>query len=407
MGRFVITALSAIAVATYGLDAFAVSFVGIKLPVAALLTGFCLLVGFAVFFVRGAVMRPTFNRFLLWLLLLMAWTLACMSGQEVSDTAVRLLTYSACIIAAAWLYEMRGIEPVMVGFLVGASAVVAVGFYRFITASGGEPSEHLLGYWGIKYLPATRNGDALYPLIGLALALSYRRLVTLPLAVMFGTAIILSGSRGAWLVMAVLLLVSARSMRTALLAGTAAIAMPLLVVSVWPDLRDALLDRAATIASADDTASNQERLELLQAASAAFPENTLGAGVGNFGQAVGYRALSSDVLNHAENTLATVAIEQGLLGLLVYLVLYVGLTRNVFAPTRSFALLAAVALAHSVLNYELNSWFYWAVVGLGLSPAYPADLKHQNRKVRGTEVENAAALVLDHQPHGVRGNNVG
>jgi O-antigen ligase len=378
MSQLPVALLTAIAVVTYSLDVWAIE-AGMKMPLAVLITMLTIFSAVCSAILLG-VGRGTLASLFLWLLITLGWLLSSWTSQSVSDTAVRLLIYSTAIIAAAWLSDAGLEQSIVLGMLLGVAMVVGVGFYRFVTLTGGLPAEHLLGYWGIKYLPSTRNGDAFYPLVGLGLAIAAYRGANRPatwsllaLILMFGVAIVLSSSRSAWLVMLLLLYINMRSswtVRTVASTALAAGLVPILVIVTLPETGEVMKDRALSIFGYDEVigSSNEERFGLLSASASVALAHPLGTGIGNFSESVGVRSSSDGALfNHAENLLATVAVEQGLLGLLVYLALTALLASSMFRGRGATAALAAVAFGHSLLNYEVNSWFYWMVIGAALA----------------------------------------
>lgn len=115
--------------------------------------------------------------------------------------------YYPLLAAAVILLKPAHSRNFLFGFYIGLIAVVLIGWYRFITYDSGLMSEHLLGYWGIKFTQSTRNNDALVPLLLVVYGLSILRiksngtlwaLALFSIAIAF-PALMLSMSRGSWL----------------------------------------------------------------------------------------------------------------------------------------------------------------------------------------------------------------
>jgi O-antigen ligase len=363
-------------------DSFAVDLGPAKIPLGLLfIFGVMLLILHSVVATRQ-VPQAVVRSVLLWLCFLCAWLLSTAYGdQSITEPDLRLLAYSASIVPIAWLTAEERDLPLALGILVGILLAVAIGFERFVTFSGGEPAEHAIGYWGIKYLPSTRNSDAFYPLAGLAVALHFlhaartapRRSMAAFLILPLVAAVVLSSSRGAWLGLFFLVTFDLfRTSRRSLfrLGATAAVATAALalVMQTWPELTAVLTERANTLFSLETGTggSNVERLELLAAATTASLHGFLGAGVGGFGETVGYTNVTGHALNHAENLLLTVSVEQGLLGLAIYGVLSITLIRSALRGGL-VGNVAVVVFSHSLLNYELNSLFYWVLLSYALT----------------------------------------
>lgn len=374
--------LACAATFSYAIDAAAIGVGSAKAPLAlVLVAGINLFITYQILATR-LVPALVLRWVLLWLCLLCAWLLCTAYGdQSVTEADVRLLVYSSSLIPITWLAATEHRVPLAGGIFAGVLFAVAVGFLRFVTLSGGEPAEHALGYWGIKYLPATRNGDVFYPLVGIAIGLHFlhasatpfRRAATALLLLPLVAAVILSSSRSAWLGLAMLLALDllrtpGRSVwRVAITAGAVIAAFAFLFRQV-PELATLLTGRADTLFSLDvsTSGSNVERLELLTAATHASLGTLLGAGVGSFGEIVGYTNVTGHALNHAENLLLTVSVEQGLLGFVIYAALSIALVRSALKGGLG-GNVALVVFSHSLLNYELNSLFYWVMLAYALT----------------------------------------
>jgi hypothetical protein len=266
---------------------------------------------------------------------------------------------------------------------------VILGYYRFVFLEGGILTEHLLGYWGIRYTPATRNSDVLYPLVAAILSAGLIRNASsqgmraiLMLASSFSiTAVVLTQSRSGWialLVAAVTMYWTAfrplRSGKQGIVWILLAIVISLVIVASLPEqYSDLLLSRAKTILGAEQEVaetSNVERMERYTSVVTVIANNPLGIGVGNYSCAVG--EIDREV-KHAENAYLTLTMEGGwvagvsFVAILLYLYQRLRIrVQNSHASGDqvggvSTTLLIALA-AYFLFNDEVNSLFVWSLL---------------------------------------------
>lgn len=238
---------------------------------------------------------------------------------------------------------LRRIE---VAVVAGCTWATLVGWYRFATGSGGIASEHVLGYWGIRYEVATRNGDVLYPLAALLFVNRVGspglRLVALTTSL---PAIILSYSRSAWIAVATLFI---GRLKAAHLGLGAAIAVLLTIVL---GRGRSLSERFFSIFEQDSRASNTERIAIAEQAIRSLSPFGTGPGV--------FRAGNVSLARHAENLFLTVGVEMGVFALAALLLLWATIL------IRTTEKRAVVALTIFVIfNTELDNVFLWLLVGL-------------------------------------------
>lgn len=275
--------------------------------------------------------------------------------------------------------------------LVACMITVVLGYYRFVFLEGGIQAEHLLGYWGIRYTPATRNSDVLYPLVAAILSAglirnassqSMRAILTL-VASLSIAAVVLTQSRSGWialLVAAVTMYWTAfrplRSEKGGIVWVLLATVVPLIIVASLPEqYSDLLLSRAKTIFGVEQEvaeASNVERMERYTSVVTVMASNPLGIGVGNFSCAVG--EIDREV-KHAENAYLTLAMEGGwvagvsFVAILLYLFQRLrkrGQNSQAFGGQVggiSATLLAALAV-YFFFNDEVNSLFVWSLLSV-------------------------------------------
>lgn len=182
-------------------------------------------------------------------------------------------------------------------FVVSAFVVVLIGWIRYLTGNGGLPSEHALGYWGIKYDIATRNSDVLLPLIVACATIGaiarnarsnvlpskvrsaievprVRFVIHLGAMLIALSAILLSQSRGTWLSAILMILLmfgkDLRSLSRFVQLGIALVIGSTVALAMFPEVFEKLinvgnlLDRFSTIYTGGGGSSNSARWHLIQ-----------------------------------------------------------------------------------------------------------------------------------------------
>jgi hypothetical protein len=292
----------------------------------------------------------------------------------------------------ALIFRQLKVVWLLSALLSGCVLALSIGYIRFITLSGGIPSEHALGYWGIRYLPATRNSDVLYAIVssliatGLYASASTRliRVVLMFVSIASFAAVIVSLSRGAWLALLtgyVALLWFTRQQHIPVRRRVQAIGVIVLMgivfvtwfnpAGTYSDY-DAIIDRMHSITDASDpSVSNRDRINLAMDAVVGILRHPTGVGVGNIAYALG-RPMGS--IGSAENAWLTIGLEGGWFALAAFslVLLWVFLSINPIASGRSVTdngLLSAIGTAlvvaicsYLMFNYELNSLFLWSVL---------------------------------------------
>jgi hypothetical protein len=275
--------------------------------------------------------------------------------------------------------------------LVACMVTVMLGYYRFVSTEGGILAEHLLGYWGIRYTPSTRNSDVLYPLVAAILsaglitnASSQRMRAILTLAASLSiTAVVLTQSRSGWialLVAAVTMYWMAfrplRSENGGIVWVLLAIVVPLVIVVTLPEqYSDLLLSRVKTIFGVEQevgVASNVERMERYASVVTVIASNPLGIGVGNFSCAVG--EIDREI-KHAENAYLTLTMEGGWVAGMSFVAILLYLFQRLRKQEQNrrtsggqvsgipATLLVALA-AYFLFNDEVNSLFVWSLLSV-------------------------------------------
>lgn len=290
--------------------------------------------------------------------------------------------------------------------LVIGLALIVYGYYGFFTGRVGDPGEHRLGYFGIHYTAATRNGDAFYIASTFLLALSFwlfarkgpqLRLASLVFMVLTGGSLILSFSRGAWIAtfasVAALLAPYVRLTRLPRLNRKLAILLSLVVMALLllpRNVRGSVGYRLLTIldfSGRDTTISNTERLRLLGDTFAVIAHRPfVGVGVGNF--PVYLQEVDPMLaLRHAENAYLQMWTELGIAGFWSFVVLWLYpplvLLRR-FGEKRQADWVSAGLMAtmltwdiHSLFTFEMLSFYLWVVLGLGLAAVMLSNSQRQ------------------------------
>ena len=278
--------------------------------------------------------------------------------------------------------------------LGGCVLAVSIGYIRFLTLGGGVPSEHALGYWGIRYLPSTRNSDVLYAIVSSLVAtglyaIARARLIRVMLmfiAIASLAAVMFSLSRSAWLAVStgyLTLLWFTRHQdlairRRARTIGVIVFVGIVAVLGLNPNETDTgydvVVDRMRSIADASDpSVSNRERMYLAMDAVDGLLRFPTGIGVGNAAYALG-RPVSS--VGSAENAWLTLGLEGGWLALAAFSLILLWLSLSIISipynrsitqddlfSAIGMALLVAIC-SYLMFNYELNSLFLWSILAV-------------------------------------------
>lgn len=380
--------------------------VGSALPVPILLLGMLVILQ-GVQFAIGPTFAPIPRRSLvsgvsaiaLFLLLLMA-SLGAWSVLPYTLDAEKLkgIMY---ILALPVLYaSMRKVPPerLFLALLLGCVFAVGVGYWRFFTLQGGIPQEHLLGYWGIRYAPSTRNSDVLYPTIATILASglllgngSRWRKNAARAAFVFGLlAVFLSLSRGAWIAMGCGLLAihgqqllkPRRLVRffagTFILAAVVGGVFALLPSTNKNEISNLALiaERVASFGGGDaSVVSNADRKVILAKTLEGMVSYPLGIGVGN----IGWFFDTTTQIGNAENAYVTLGAEGGWLAMGFFTLLIAVLWHAAlkaaqplpdYASRIPLGLITGLA-TYFLFNYEANSLFVWSTLAVAWAAATP------------------------------------
>jgi O-antigen ligase len=282
----------------------------------------------------------------------------------------------------------------MFSLLLAMLVPTCFGFARYFTGGGGLEAEHQIGYWGIRYMPSTRNSDVLYPMLGCISAFSLTRdskagvkqMLLTALALGCAAAVVLSYSRGAWLALGVGLFflhrqsegqgVRYRWVGFASVCLGVALAVAF-VQSKGPSSIETLQARFMSIleGTSDRGYSNAGRLLLYEETLKGVVLQPWGVGIENFGSLFqGTEFGQQYKVGNAENAYLNIAGEGGVLGVLFFVALLRRLWISLQADQSSGALwslraasgrsLMATILVYFLFNDELNSVLVWSVLGI-------------------------------------------
>ncbi|MCM8824401.1 MAG: O-antigen ligase family protein [Candidatus Omnitrophica bacterium] len=227
------------------------------------------------------------------------------------------------------------------------------GFYGYFTGNVGEDVQkhwwwNYARYWGIHYLPSTRNSDVYYvaiPLIIVSALILYgnlrsffTKLLLIVTSMIFSLAILLSFSRGAWvsIIVTVAVLLSMiwkkrgifKRKRLRLWLSIFFGAILFLIIGFktlnYFGLHNYFIGKMISIAFPEragyyleETLSNEDRIEILKATFNIILSNPLGVGPDNLRYFYNSYGL---YVNHPENTYLHVLSENGIFGFLGILV---------------------------------------------------------------------------------------
>lgn len=325
--------------------------------------------------------------------------LLCFAGSYALSLAASALGMGLTLNAAypllfvgLCLRAPTGIGPFVRGLFVSLLAITVFGWVRFISGEGGAPGEHALGYWGIKYTEATRNNDALAPILVSALALAaFQRLhegsarawrLLVWFALLIGIpALALTFARSAWIAVVCFVVLQSGSnwrvfVRLALSLAVAGTVLMAVAAMIIPDFFEqavdlaALLERLQSIYDPSISSSNADRSRLLTYGVLLGLNHPLfGVGAGQFECCFAEFGFS-DLLGalHPENLILHLFSEFGIVPAFSALaVIAIAIARGLRsrAPNRhsAGALLTALMLFLQ-MNSELPSLFVWVLLGV-------------------------------------------
>lgn len=334
-----------------------------------------------------------FSTFLAYWLLLVTAVSSVGFGRTVDYQQYVAIGYIFAFPALALIFRQLKVTWLLWALLGGCVLALSIGYGRFITLSGGTPAEHMLGYWGIRYLPSTRNSDVLYAIVSSLVAtglygiarIRLIRLLLIFVAIASFVAVILSLSRAAWLALltgylALLWFTRQHAFVRRRQQSVGVMVLAGMVLAAWfnangsYDNYQLIVDRMQTIIdSGDPDVSNRDRLDLAKDAVVGILHYPAGVGVGNVAYALGRPAHS---VGNAENAWLTIGLEGGWLAIIAFSLVLLWLIRSMTRkPSGRDAgydgIFAAIGMAliiascsYLMFNHELNSLFVWSVLAV-------------------------------------------
>lgn len=306
------------------------------------------------------------------------------------DFGPRLILFSfiPLLFSAILTTPQRQKKAIWILFISSCIAL-SYGYWGYTSGSTGDPLEHALGYWGITYLPSTRNTDMIYLQAGLWWPISrllhksqitnFERVLWFALLALYAGAIVLSSVRGAWVGIAFTLGYAAatglipRPRRTTLANLAALVALSFVVVTaisvggvqlVDADVQRTIGDRFSSIWTFEQVAggnSNAIRLQLIVETIWIGLRNPI-VGVGPGSLFVHYGSTELAGLNHPENWYLNVFAESGFVSLIL---IFYGIGR-IFNTNRRGLLVGPLIMSadHIVpiwCNLTLVNWLFYSM----------------------------------------------
>jgi len=321
-----------------------------------------------------------------------------------------LLVFKMCVFPTIILLvalvqpDLRGLTRLLLVLGVTGILLAGYGLYGFVTGATGAIEEHLLGYFGITYTEATRNGDILYIIVpfwclagllwsryGVASA-RWGRVTLWCLLGCLSLALLMSFVRGIWITIPLTCIFGGVLIRKPgkRFAAAAAIAIALLAITqlggiigqlatAWGGSAQQLVARAQTVGTLESSAQasnrNENRLVLIRAAVKIGVESSpFGLGIGQFRNVAPEEA--ELVVNHAENMYLQVFCEQGwlsLAGLLWICSLTIAPVVDENAPpgirfvTGTCRLIGLNLLLYALMNLMIDGLWFWSVEAVCIS----------------------------------------
>ena len=291
-------------------------------------------------------------------------------------------------------------------YIILIGLILAIyGFYGYFTGNVGDSPKQIwwwtyARYWGIHYLPSTRNSDIYYIAIPLLIALSLlffgnlksflAKISLISISLMFFMGIVLSFSRGALVSIVTTFIVLVlmfwkrqgislrKGQRLKMIVITTIILSTVCFVSYYVlnywGLYDYFIGKVVSILSPEkgsyylqESISNEERIEILKATFRIIVSNPLGVGPGNLRYIYPHYGL---YVNHPENSYLHLLAENGVFGFVGYLLfvfyplvfLYKKIKGgdNDWVEIGMFLTLAYLATSY-MFNVEVFSFYNWII----------------------------------------------
>jgi hypothetical protein len=247
------------------------------------------------------------------------------------------------ITIIGWLIRLNYINPIVSDF---------------------ENRELLLGYWGIRYTPSSRNADYLYPLFALAILIyfykNYNKIIILILIYTLIFTLIMSLSRAAIIISIYIILYIIKNDKRNLKNKIINIIIIILIIifilnSLGFENIYIIIKSIFYSKDFNQKFSNQERLSIIVDTLKYAIIHPLGVGLDCFN----YIFNGSKGSNSAENAFLTILIERGWIGFIIFILIIAELIKNSFKnyQTNFNKIILPPLIIFLTFNYELNNIF--------------------------------------------------
>lgn len=299
----------------------------------------------------------TCNKVLLFSLFLLYFSIALSSLSSISLETERIVKLSIFmtlpILFTNILKDNKSLKVAIYPIIIVGIILGVYGFYGYFTGNVGEDTQKVwwwsyARYYGIHYLPSTRNSDIYYIAIPLFIVLSFLffgnlrsfliKIFLITASLMFFTGILLSFSRGAWISMVITIIVflfvvwkkqgisTKRNSRLWLLFIVFLLLFLTITFKVlnYFNMYNYFLGKIISITSPEqasyyleESISNEDRIEILKATFNIIISNPLGIGLDNLRYIYPSYGLYA---NHPENNYLHILAENGIFGFTGYLI---------------------------------------------------------------------------------------
>lgn len=252
--------------------------------------------------------------------------------------------------------------------------LIRLGFLRYdFFVDYALESEHMLGYWGIRYAQSTRNADYLYPLVGLAISLffytRFKFFNYILLFAFFNVTLLASLSRGAMIIsffsfLLMFLSLDKRGKRFFLIFIFVCLLSNYKIIStLYNEIFSSILNSIFSLTSTESKYSNSERLIMTMQALQAATINPIGYGIDNYSSIYKIFGFEGQIKNTAENAFLTILVERGWLSFLSIIFILISAFLSSFRHFKSERIttlnlfVCPFLLIYMSFNYEFNSIF--------------------------------------------------
>lgn len=238
-------------------------------------------------------------------------------------------------------------------------------------------SQYQLGYWGIRYAASTRNGDYIYPLVGLAIS-SYlfllknknllHSILYLILIFIYALTLLASLSRAAIIIalfcLIYIFILSKKKQRIIIIFFLFLIAMfDYKFIIRFLDFRYMTIIKSIFLnpLKYNNHFSNYDRLEILKDGILASILNPIGYGIGNYKSIYHIWEIHRNFNSNktGEDNFLTILIERGWVVFLFYILMFISVLKKTFNSSKiTFnKIFLPLLIIYFLFNYELHNIF--------------------------------------------------